>query len=59
MGYGRLHEANDHYPLCYMTCGALAVLIYPKRIAWLALWIGMVCKSPARATVISTVAIVA
>ena len=35
------------------------MLIYPRMMAWLALWIGLVCKSPARATIVSTVAIVA
>ena len=58
-GYMSHNGSNDHHPLCYMTCGVLAVLIYPRMMAWLALWIGLVCKSPARATIVSTVAIVA
>jgi len=58
-GYISHNGSNDHHPLCYMTCGVLAVLIYPRMMAWLALWIGLVCKSPARATIVSTVAIVA
>jgi hypothetical protein len=42
-----------------MTCAVLAVLIYPRMMAWLSLWIGLVCKSPARATIFSIVANVA
>jgi ABC-type transport system involved in multi-copper enzyme maturation permease subunit len=52
-------ESNEHHPLCYMTCGVLAVLIYPRMIAWLSLWIGMVCRSPTRAILLSVMAVVA
>jgi len=57
--YGGLRGSSNHHPLCYMTCAVLAVLIYPRMTAWLALGIGLVCKSPARATIFSIVAIVA
>lgn len=59
INYRPFPDGFDHHPLCYMTCALLAVLIYPRMIAWLSLWIGMICRSPARAIVFSVLAIVA
>lgn len=56
--YAYRNGPADHSPLCYIVCGLLAILIYPRLVAWFAIWVGMICRSPARAIMFAMIGIV-